>query len=278
MTATEMRKAVRAKYETILGRNVYSQTKRDYCFKKASDGKYYSDCSSSVSYTYKEAGYSFGIYNTVGLYTNIGKKFTEVPVKISKGQITNPEVLRIGDMLLYAGTDKSRAYAGYVGHVEMYWGADSKGVHWVVGHGSGNPKKTKMTSRNSSRYASKTSTKVGNKGLIKVIRWINDDGTLGFKKDKPATSTTASSASSASKPAATTSTATSSAAKSPTGLEGVKLKAGDSWNLRALPDVDSKSVGTVKGGATVYPYDATEWNFVTDGKISGWIHDDLIGG
>ena len=117
--------------------------------------------------------------------------------------------------------------------------------------------------------------KVGNKGLIKVIRWINDDGTLGYKKDKPATSTAASSES---KPAATMSTATSSAVKSPTGLEGVKVKAGDSWNLRALPDVDSKSVGTVKGGAVVYPYNATEWNFVTDGKISGWIHDDLIGG
>lgn len=273
MNATEIRKAVRAKYETIIGRNVYSQARRDYCFKKYSDGKYYSDCSSSVSYTYKEAGYGFGIYNTVGLYQQIGKKFTEVPVKISKGQITNPEVLRIGDMLLYAGTDKSRSYAGYVGHVEMYWGADSKGVHWLVGHGSGNPKKTQMTSKNSSRYASKTSTKVGNKGLIKVIRYINDDGTLGCKKDKPATTTSTST--SATKPAATT-TATS-ATKSPTGLDGVKVKSG-TWNVRELPDVDSKSVGTVKGGTTVYPYDATEWNFVTDGKISGWIHDDVIGG
>ena len=59
MNATDKRKAVRAKYSEIIGRNEYSQARRNYCYKKYSDGKYYSDCSSSVSYAYKEAGYSF---------------------------------------------------------------------------------------------------------------------------------------------------------------------------------------------------------------------------
>ena len=56
MTASEKRAAVVKKYEVLLGRNNYSQPKRDYCYKKYSNGKYYSDCSSSVSYAYKEAG------------------------------------------------------------------------------------------------------------------------------------------------------------------------------------------------------------------------------
>ena len=171
MTATERREKVAAKYREILGRNNYSQTKRDYCFKKASDGKYYSDCSSSVSYCYKEAGEGFGILNTVGMYQS--KKFTDVPVIIKGGQIQNPEVLRVGDMLLYAGTDSSRSYAGYVGHVEMVGEIGAKVI--LYGHGSGTPKKTEMTVKNKSRYNSKTSTKIGNKGLIRVVRYIQDD-------------------------------------------------------------------------------------------------------
>ncbi len=176
LTATEKRKLVRAKYSEIIGRNDYSQAKRDYCFKPDSNGRYFSDCSSSVSYSYREAlgkENSFGILNTVGMYNC--KKFTIVPVTISKGQIMNPEILRIGDMLLFAGTDTGRASSGYVGHVEMYWGYDSNGVHWLYGHGSGKPKKTKMADKCKSRYNSKTSTKVGNKGLIRVMRFIQDD-------------------------------------------------------------------------------------------------------
>lgn len=177
MTATEKRKAVRDKYSELIGRNKYSQAKRDYCFKKHSDGNHYSDCSSSISYSYKMAlpNQNFGVLNTVGMYNS--KKFTTVPVKISKGQIQNPEILRIGDMLLYAGNDVSRKSAGYVGHVEMYWGYDTKGVHWVVGHGSGTPSKVKMVDKNKSRYNTKSSTPIGNRGLIKVVRFIQDDET-----------------------------------------------------------------------------------------------------
>lgn len=172
MTASEKRAAVVAKYESILGRNYYSQPKRDYCFKKYSDGKYYSDCSSSISYCYKEAGFGFGILNTVGMYQS--KKFSTVPVVIKNGQVQNPEVLRICDMLLFAGSDPGREYAGYVGHVEMVYAIDGSNVT-LCGHGSGRPGTKKMTTYCKSRYNSKSTTELGNKGLIKVVRFIQDD-------------------------------------------------------------------------------------------------------
>ena len=172
MTAVEKRSAVIKKYGEILGRNKYSQPRRDYCYKKYSDGKYYSDCSSSISYAYKEAGYSFGILNTVGMYQS--KKLVDVPVTIKNGIIQNPEVLREGDMLLFAGTDTSRAYAGYVGHVEMVAKISGSKVT-IYGHGSGTPRATEMNAYCKSRYAKKTSTKLGHRGLIRVRRFIPDD-------------------------------------------------------------------------------------------------------
>lgn len=182
MTAAEKRSAVIKKYEEILGRNKYSQPKRDYCYKKYSDGKYYSDCSSSVSYAYKEAGYSFGILNTVGMYQS--KKMTDVPVVIKNGVIQNPEILRPGDMLLFAGTDSSRANAGYVGHVEMVAKINGSTIT-IYGHGSGTPRATEMNAYCKSRYAKKTSTKLGNRGLIRVRRFIQDDVAPEPTPEKP---------------------------------------------------------------------------------------------
>ena len=187
MTANEKRAAVAAKYKSILGRNYYSQPKRDYCFKQYKDGKYYSDCSSSISYCYKEAGFGFGILNTVGMYQS--KKMTTVPVIIKNGQIQNPEVLRIGDMLLFAGSDSGRAYAGYVGHVEMVYEINGTNVT-LCGHGSGRPSTKKMTTYCKSRYNSKSTTGLGNKGLIKVVRFIQDDEgavTAPIEPQKPTT-------------------------------------------------------------------------------------------
>ena len=175
MTATEKRNAVVKKYGEILGRNLYSQPRRDYCYKKYSNGKYYSDCSSSISYAYKEAGYSFGILNTVGMYQS--KKLVDVPVTIKNGIIQNPEVLHPGDMLLFAGTDTSRAYAGYVGHVEMV-AKISGGKVTIYGHGSGTPRAAEMNAYCKSRYAKKASTKLGHRGLICVRRFILDDVVL----------------------------------------------------------------------------------------------------
>lgn len=175
MTANEKRAAVISKYKTIIGRNYYNKAKRDYCFKEYGDGKYYSDCSSSISYCYKEAGFSFGILNTVGMYQS--KKMTEVPVVIKRGQIQNPEVLRVGDMLLFAGSDSGRAYAGYVGHVEMVYEISGSNV-MLCGHGSGRPSTKKMATYCKSRYNSKSDTKLGHKGLVKVVRYIQDDGSV----------------------------------------------------------------------------------------------------
>ena len=235
MTATEKRKLVRAKYSEIIGRNSYSQTKRAYCFKPYPGTKsYFSDCSSSVSLSYSEAGFSFGLLNTAGMYNC--KKFTQVPVKIVKGQITNPEVLRIGDMLLYAGTDNSRP--GCVGHVEMYWGYDANGVHWLYGHGSGKPKKTKMVDKNKSRYNSKTNTKVGNKGLIRVMRFIQDDDYA-----PPAPETTSGT---------------------------VKVKSG-TWNIRKGPSTDYAVIATVKGGTVLELVEMKDWAYIKAGNLSGYI-------
>jgi hypothetical protein len=56
MTALLRRQAVIDKYAEIIGRNIYSQSLRDYCYKAYKDGNYYSDCSSSICYAYQQAG------------------------------------------------------------------------------------------------------------------------------------------------------------------------------------------------------------------------------
>ena len=105
-----------AKYRTILGRNRYSQDKRGYVFTKYGDGKYYSDCSSSGMATLRAIGYSVGSYllNTAGIYYS--DLFEDVPVKIVDGHIKNPEVLKVGDAVLYIGNDPKRPKQ--IGHVE----------------------------------------------------------------------------------------------------------------------------------------------------------------
>ena len=175
-TAEEKRLLVRDKYRTIIGRNHYSQSLRNYCYKKYSDGRYYSDCSSSICHTYKAVGLGFGILNTVGMWKS--EKLVDVPVVIEKGQVKNPEVLRIGDMLLFAGSDVSRKKWGYVGHVEMVGEIDGSKI-MLYGHGSGNPKRHEMVAYCRTRYNSKSSTPVGNKGLIRVRRFILDEETTG---------------------------------------------------------------------------------------------------
>lgn len=164
MTASEKRKAVVDKYAQLIGRNLYSQTLRDYCFKKYKDGNYYSDCSSSISYSYKETGQSFGILNTAGMYNS--KKLTKVEVKIING-IPDEESLRVGDMLLFAGEDASRPLK--IGHVEMYCGDGQ-----LCGHGSGRPSYKSLKAYCQSRY-NQTASGGWHKGLVCVKRYIQDD-------------------------------------------------------------------------------------------------------
>ena len=177
-TASEKRLMVRNKYRTIIGRNIYSQNLRDFCYKPYKDGKNYSDCSSSICHTYREVGLGFGILNTVGMWNST--KLVDVPVIIKKGIVQNPDVLRIGDMLLFAGNDNGRKSWGYVGHVEMV-GEISGGTVWLYGHGSGNPKRHGMNAYCRTRYNTKSSTPLGHRGLIRVRRLIQDDAPAPVK-------------------------------------------------------------------------------------------------
>ena len=172
MTANEKRRAVAEMYRKILGRNRYSQALRDYCYRKYRDGLYYSDCSSSICYAYKEAGIPFGILNTVGMYQS--GKLRQVDVKIVNGVPQDVGKLRVGDMLLFAGNDSSRGYAGFVGHVEMVGEIDG-GKVTLYGHGSGTPSKKDMAAYCKKRQNTKANTSRGNRGLIKVVRFIQDD-------------------------------------------------------------------------------------------------------
>ena len=98
MTGEEMREAIGKCYDEIIGRNYYSQNLRDYCYTKYKNGLYYSDCSSSISYAYKRAGYGFGILNTAGMYYKLK---TVKDIVISGGQIQNVSKLRKGDCLKF---------------------------------------------------------------------------------------------------------------------------------------------------------------------------------
>lgn len=114
-----MTDALRAKYvatyKTILGRNVYSNDLRDYVFTPYRNGKYYSDCSSSQNATLTKIGLKTPAFTTVEMYKASGY-FDILPAKIEKGHLLNPEILKIGDMLLYAGSSATRKL--HIGHVE----------------------------------------------------------------------------------------------------------------------------------------------------------------
>ena len=239
MTANEKRLKVRDKYRTIIGRNYYSQAKRDYCYKKYKDGKYYSDCSSSISYTYKEVGLSFGILNTVGMWTS--KKLVDVPVVIKNGLIQNPEVLRIGDMLLFAGNDTSRKAYGYVGHVEMV-GEVSGSTVMLYGHGSGNPKRHEMNAYCRTRYNTRSSTPLGRRLLIRVRRFIQDEAPVEPIKPEEI-------------------------------AEGYIEVSHGNYYVRTKADKNSAAIGIVREGDKI-PYlgvDNNGWNKVSFGNKVGWL-------
>jgi hypothetical protein len=108
------RKSYHDSYRTILGRNAYNQNLREYCYVPYK-GKYYSDCSSSQMLTLNKVGFKTGgTLNTAGIYQS--SLFESVPVKIVAGHIQNPDVLKVGDQLLFAGNDPSRPLQ--IGHVE----------------------------------------------------------------------------------------------------------------------------------------------------------------
>ena len=169
-TSNEKRLSVVNKYKSILGRNYYDQSKRTYVFKKYKDGKYYSDCSSSICYSYKASGFDVGNLNSAGMYNS--PKFKNVEVSIIKGLVTDKTKLRVGDVLYFAGTDASRPRC--IGHVEMVYSIKGNTVT-LCGHGSGRPRTIELDKYCKQRYNSKTKTPVGHKGLVSVQRYFEDD-------------------------------------------------------------------------------------------------------
>ena len=110
-------------YKIILGRNYYNQDLRNYVFSKYR-GNYYSDCSSSGMATMQKIGLSTGgLLNTVGIKNS--SLFENVPVNISNGHIINPEILKVGDCILFAG-NVTRPSEKYCGHVEYVYEIDGQ--------------------------------------------------------------------------------------------------------------------------------------------------------
>lgn len=145
------------KYKTILGRNIYNQNLRTYVY-KTYNGKYYSDCSSSICGTFAQIGYNVPFLNTAGMYNS--SLFEKVPVNISNGHITNPEILKVGDCLMYVGSDPSRPLQ--IGHVES--------VYEIGG-----------SSSSSTPSNSKPSSNTGN-NVAKGQQWLNDNYPTIVKK------------------------------------------------------------------------------------------------
>ena len=111
----EAREAFKKYYAELIGRNYYDQDKREWVYVAYSNGRYYSDCSSSLIKTFEKCGYKFPwTLNTAGIYES--DLFEEVPVQIVNGHIVNPEILKVADCLLFRGNDPSRPLQ--IGHVE----------------------------------------------------------------------------------------------------------------------------------------------------------------
>lgn len=104
-------------YSSILGRNSYNQSLREFVYTPYR-GRYYSDCSSSGCATYQRIGCEIGLLNTAAMLGS--PLFEDVPVEICKGHIMNPEILQVGDALLFAG-NIDRPQQSYVGHVEYVY-------------------------------------------------------------------------------------------------------------------------------------------------------------
>lgn len=178
MTAAEVCARIVDGHKMLVAqKNGYSQdgAKRECVFTRHKTGGYYSDCSSSVRHVTQRADPSIKNIgsNTVAQYQNKNAKV--VNCKIVNGVPTDIGALRVGDFFLFAGSDVNRAAADYVGHVEQVHSISGSKV-MLFGHGSGTPTvQHEMVSYCKGRQAQKTGTRKGNRGLLKVIRFVDDD-------------------------------------------------------------------------------------------------------
>lgn len=160
-----LRKKFHDTYKIILGRNIYSQAKRQYVY-NSYNGKYYSDCSSSGCATYNKIGIKMDLLNTAGIYKS--SLFENVPVTIKNGHITNPEILKVGDALLFAGEDASRPKQ--IGHVEFVYEIKEQLINYKVICSA-------LTVRKSATTLSKALGYVHNKDVVAVSK---TSGTWGY--------------------------------------------------------------------------------------------------
>ena len=115
LNTSELRNKFHDKYKTILGRNIYNQSLRNFCYIPFR-GKYYSDCSSSGCLTLASIGLAMPALNTAGIHSS--ELWNKVPVKIDGGHIRNPEVLKVGDAILFKG---NYGRPLNIGHVEFVY-------------------------------------------------------------------------------------------------------------------------------------------------------------
>lgn len=171
MNITEMRAAYR---EALLSRekkNQYSQAENKRLLIESGWG----DCSSTPYYWMKKLfGLNIGDYTGAQIESPLGQV---VDLDI-RGGVPDESGMEIGDHLYFRGNDASRTQG--VGHVEIYIGNGQ-----CFGHGSGMGGTVKdMASYCAKRQATaSTSSKLKNKGLICVIRYLHEDTPIQSDQD-----------------------------------------------------------------------------------------------
>lgn len=120
----DQRQQLHDTYSTIIGRNQYNQSLRSYCHIPY-EGNYYSDCSSSICRTAEKIGIpDVASLNTAGMHYYMEKVDD---ILIQDGMIINPEVLNVGDALMFKGADPKRPLQ--IGHTEMVYQVTYKQEH-----------------------------------------------------------------------------------------------------------------------------------------------------
>lgn len=160
-------------YKTLLGRNLYSQIYRQYVYSPRSNGKYYSDCSSSGCATFQKLGVDISLLNTAGMHYSDKKRIVDCGID-SNGHIKHVEMLQPGDCLMFRGTDPKRPLG--IGHVEYIYEINGKTEEDILicGHGSGVPSikvlSRYLTNRNALHNSNGTT-----RGLVEVLRFLPDE-------------------------------------------------------------------------------------------------------
>lgn len=162
MTVNEKRNLLVSKVLTREKKNKYSQDVTKRTLIESGWG----DCSGTVWYWYKKLfGINIGTNTESQINSKMGKR---VNMTITKG-VPDESKMRKGDLLFFRGKDNSRTEG--VGHVEMYIGSGK-----IFGHGSGIGGTVKdMRIYCQQRQNTTSTSKLKNKGLICVMRFIPDD-------------------------------------------------------------------------------------------------------